>query len=383
MSASGSENLRRFLLISGGVIAALFILEFPALLKVLDYSRIIGTRSRDPFADTNRGDPELLHIHPPHSSFKGVARGGNFAANFRIPPSDMGLYQWDVRYDRNGFRNDLDLNSAEMVVLGDSFVESMTTPTSQLVTSVLAHLRGNVVANLGQYGYGPLEELAVLRRYGLPLRPRTVVWMFYEGNDLKDVIHFRNVTTAPRKPPSFWSAFWNRSFTRSALAQIYAQLRPALRPSGIKRCAVIRAQDGKKTTLYFLYSSLPLINDDLSALDQTILTLATAHDLCAAQGARLILAFVPTKFRVFHDLCQIPRESECRNWGLNDLPERLEKAMGSISSDIGYLDLTPSLLAAAKRGLLPYCIDDDHWSPEGHRIAAEAINKYLAGSAHQ
>jgi hypothetical protein len=191
------------------------------------------------------------------------------------------------------------------------------------------------------------------------------------------------VKTAQRKPPNFWSAFWNRSFTRSTLAQIYAQLRPALIPSGVKRCAVIQASDGKKTTLYFLYSSLPLTNDDLSALDQTILTLAAAHDLCAAQGARLIFAFVPTKFRVFHDLCQFPQESELRNWGLNDLPERLERAMGSISSDIGYLDLTPSLLAAAKRGALPYCIDDDHWSPEGHRIAAEAINAYLAGSAHQ
>jgi hypothetical protein len=28
----------------------------------------------------------------------------------------MGLYQCDVRYDRNGFRNDLDLDSAEMIV---------------------------------------------------------------------------------------------------------------------------------------------------------------------------------------------------------------------------------------------------------------------------
>jgi hypothetical protein len=34
MSTSESESLRRFLLISGGVIAAVFILEFPALLKV-------------------------------------------------------------------------------------------------------------------------------------------------------------------------------------------------------------------------------------------------------------------------------------------------------------------------------------------------------------
>jgi len=26
----------------------------------------------------------------------------------------------------------------------------------------------------------------------------------------------------------------------------------------------------------------------------------------------------------------------------------------------------------------PYYPDDDHWSPEGHQIAAEAINDYLS-----
>jgi hypothetical protein len=378
MSTWESENLRRFLLIPGGVMVILFILESLALLKVLDYSRIIRSGPHDQFADTNRGDPELLHIHPPHSSFRGISRGGNIAANFRIPASDIGFYQWDVRYDRNGFRNDLDLNSAEVVVIGDSFVESITTPTSQLMTTVLAHFQGNVVANLGQYGYGPLEELAVLRRYGLPLRPRSAVWMFFEGNDLKDVIHYRNVTTAPPKPPpNLWSAFWDRSLTRSVMAEVYTQFRRALRPSGTKRCGIIQTPEGGRLTQYFLYSSPPLTKDDLSALEQTTVTLAAAHDLCAAQGVRLVFVLVPTKFRVFHDLCQFPPESECRNWTLNDLPERLESAMRSISPDIGYLDLTPSLVDAAKRGLLPYYIDDDHWSPEGHRIAGEAINAYL------
>jgi len=103
----------------------------------------------------------------------------------------MTLFRWDVRYDHNGFRNQTDLKSADIVVIGDSFVEGLTVSDAQLVTSLLAHLQGKVVANLGQSTYGPQQELIVLKRYGLPLRPRTVVWMFFEGNDLADVITYR------------------------------------------------------------------------------------------------------------------------------------------------------------------------------------------------
>jgi hypothetical protein len=30
-----------------------------------------------------------------------------------------------------------------------------------------------------------------------------------------------------------------------------------------------------------------------------------------------------------------------------------------------------------KGGTLPYYADDEHWSPEGHKVAAETINDYL------
>lgn len=347
------------------------------MIKAVDYERIIGPASHDVFAATNKGDPELLHIHPPHSHFSGEARGGNITAGYRIPASDMTVYRWDVNYDQNGFRNDTDLKSADIVVIGDSFVEDITTSTAQLMTSLLARLEGKVVANLGQYGYGPLEEVSVLRRYGLPLQPRTVVWMFYEGNDLKDVVHFHHVTAALHKSPTFWLAFWHRSFTYNALAQLYVQFKSVTKPSGVKRSAVIQMPTGERRTAYFVYPSAPFTKEDLDALDETDRTLAAAHNLCAAQGTRLIFVFIPTKFRVFRRFCQFPPGSECRDWDVNDMPERLEEAIGSISPDIGFLDLTPKLADAVKRGSLPYHIDDDHWSSEGQKIAADAINDYF------
>jgi hypothetical protein len=42
------------------------------------------------------------------------------------------------------------------------------------------------VLNLGIRGVGPLNELAVLKEYGPFLRPRRILWVFYE-NDLDDL----------------------------------------------------------------------------------------------------------------------------------------------------------------------------------------------------
>ena len=375
-----SGNARRALLVLLSFIFALFLLEFLALIKAVNYEHVIGPSSYDLFAKTNKGDPELLHVHPPHSHFSGEFRGGNITTGYRVPPSDMTLYRWDVNYDQNGFRNDTDLKSADIVVIGDSFVEDMTTPTPRLMTSLLGNLQGKVVANLGQYGYGPLEEQAVLRRYGLPLQPRTVVWMFYEGNDLGDVVHYHKATAELRRLPSFWRTFWHHSFTFNALAQIYVQFKRISKPSGVKRSGVMQTPGGDKLTVYFVYPSGPLSKTDLGALDETAHTLAAARSLSAAQGARLLFVFIPTKFRVFHEFCQFPPQSECRNWAVNDMPERLETAMRSISPEIEFLNLTPKLIDGVKSGVLPFHVDDDHWSPEGGKIAADAINDYLVST---
>ena len=378
-----SRNAARILLGLASMFLVVCFFEFLACIKLVDFGTLIGPASGDIFLATNRGDPELLHVHPPHSHFGGTSRGGNIAVNFHIPSSDMAPYRWDVTYDHNGFRNDVDLKSANLAVIGDSFVEDIATPTPQLTTSLLGNLQGGEVANLGQYGYGPLEELAVLRRYALPLHPRTVIWMFSEASDLKDVIHYHAVTEHQYKAPGFWSALWGRSFTRNVLAQIYVQGRRALRPSGALRAAVVPGQNGDPRTVYFLYSAGTLSQDELGAADETAHIIAVAHQLGQAQGTRLLFVFIPTKFRVFQPFCQFPQTSECRNWGLNDLPQRLEKSVKSISPDIGYLDLTARLRAAVQQGILPYHPDDDHWSPEGHKIAAEAINEVLsrAGSS--
>jgi len=83
--------------------------------------------------------------------------------------------------------------------------------------------------------------------------------------------------------------------------------------------------------------------------------------------------FVPTSFRVYHDLIV------CRDCGegVDDLPGRIERSLSGVSPRIAYLDLTTSLREAARRGELVYRPDDTHWTAAGHRVAAEALSGVL------
>jgi hypothetical protein len=369
------EGGLRSLLVFSSLGFCLLGLEIPAFLNILDYQTIVGPYRRWAAKDEIR-DPELLHIRKPHARDRGSAWGGDIVSRLQVPRGDLSFYRWDLRYDWHGFRNERDLERAGIVVIGDSFVESMTTPSESLVTSVLANLRGETVANLGQYQYGPQQELVVLRRYGLPLRPHTVVWMFSEASDLADTIRYPREVGVRRH---FWLDFYDRSFTRNAFALLKYYWQPPARIPGVRNSAILHLPDGRTMTQYFGYQSITgdLTPPDLQALDQAAGIIAEANRLLAARGARLIVAFVPTAFHVLHTRCEFPPESLVRTWSVNDMSDRLAKALQPADPPIGFLDLTPALVQAFAKGSVPYYRDDEHWSEAGHRVAAEAIDAYL------
>ena len=58
-----------------------------------------------------------------------------------------------------------------------------------------------------------------------------------------------------------------------------------------------------------------------------------------AAGAKLLVAYVPRKERVYQDLCTFDADSEVPHYHFGDLPERLGAWCGQ--QKIEYLDLTP------------------------------------------
>lgn len=91
--------------------------------------------------------------------------------------------------DEHGFHNPPGLwqeGKADIVALGDSYAHGACVPSDQGFVSVIRS-RYPATVNLGVNGNGPLAMLATLKEYAAFLKPRVVLWFYYEGNDIRDL----------------------------------------------------------------------------------------------------------------------------------------------------------------------------------------------------
>lgn len=132
--------------------------------------------------------------------------GGKAVSELRLPPgrelmplgtlsrmtsvycNETGQYLI-YKSDRHGFHNPdsvWDRKPLSIAAVGDSYTEGACVPSDR---NFMALIRDTYPAtlNLAMGGNGPLMELAALTEYLTPLRPRLVLWVYFEGNDMKDL----------------------------------------------------------------------------------------------------------------------------------------------------------------------------------------------------
>jgi len=359
------------------------LLEILPLLGLIDYRKVISppesflvTQVKPWESPGNLLDKELMHIHRPGLKMVGE-KAGDLVDWLGI--STERRYPLDLQYDGQGFRNEREIEQATVVALGDSFLEGVLVPQTNLVSSQLKRLLKVDVANLGQSGYGPQQELAVLQRFGIKLQPKIVLWFFFEGNDLLDVPKYERFIQDRENIIRKQDSFRKRSFFRNALFTLtgFTAPKPYDHGSEARRrsCQFLSNQSKKDETLYFDYSGVPLSKKDLASLDTAQNSFLQAQKLSADVGAKFLFVYVPTKFRVYCDSCEFPQDGYGKSWQPHDLPSRMEAWCKD--NGISYLDLTPALKKSAASGDLVYFSDDGHWNAQGHQVVAEAVAQFL------
>lgn len=359
--------------------AVLILIEAPVLLFGFDYRTVFGAATDvtelEMSSRNNRPDPVLIHVHWPDSSFSGEVTGN--LVHLGIPRPRR--YRADVRYDGNGFRNDRTFEQADIVVIGDSFVEAAIVARNDTVVARLEATLKSPAANLGQIAYGLRQELEVLERFGLPLKPKLVVWVLFGGNDLRDVEFYeRQLAYYGRvRPPA---TLEERLASRSALAMAGKLAVDAVRnlsgvptENALNHSGMFKRADGARERVYF---SPPEDDPSPHQWQVAIDTLAQANRLARQAGADFLVAYVPRKFRIYQPHLETAPEQRSATWIVNDLPDRLGR--WAAEQRIPFVDTTPWLAAVVARGEHPYFIDDVHWNARGHAAAAEAIAAHLA-----
>lgn len=343
-------------------------------------------------------------------------------------------HRFPVRTDADGFRNDPPAAEAEEVAaLGDSFTDALTLPVERAWPARLAAQSGRAVRNYGVAGFGPQQELRVLRDHVLPRRPRVVVVAFFAGNDVPGAALFDEFERSGGAS-SFGIAGWPfkrvvARFDRS-YAYLFAQhvlgrevhaagpengggrrsdeawsgedpAAPAVERPSFDRGMFAVPVAGRTLRFAFMPPYLNLLNlgrADLEAHRGWGLTRASLLEMkaaCRDSGARLVVMFIPSKCQVYLPLLDralAPRELRQAlafslpddPWGVdvarlrrNRLAQNELMAAFCRREGIELLDLTPDLARVVARGENVYFPDDSHWNARGHEVAAVRLAAFL------
>lgn len=282
-----------------------------------------------------------------------------------------------------GFR-DIGLTlPAYAVAAGDSFTWGTYVEADRTWPEQLQAELGAPVINLGVLGYGPVQYRIVTEKYGLPLKPRVVLWGFFAGNDFVNSQEYVDWERAGRRdtklsqPETGPGDFLSRHVRLYELAKFVLHAGIYYQRVTSAEVVTVPAAGGPDWTFY--PDVLERLADGWRAevaggwsLTQQALLKTEAE--VRATGARLVVVIIPAKELVYWDLLR----KRLAHPAAYDLAEPIRTLMGFCQEQgLLCLDLTAGFTEHARAGEELYFRQDAHWNPAGHRLAAKLIAAYL------
>ncbi len=283
-----------------------------------------------------------------------------------------------LTYDADGFRNPPGLKEWEIVMIGDSFTELGNLHDDDLVSAQLGQRRGQSVKNLGISHTGILNQTACLEHYGISNSTKHVIWVFFEGNDLQDLLiesgRISRIGTGDlehvdllksRKPQTSLTRALTQRWGAPSRLEIYG---PAVNAS-------LTAADGKTSRLKLDYA--PLQAADLGPVgDQFNAAIEKLAALCRQHQLQLWCLYMPAKRRAFHTRsCRLDEnaaEHLKQPWTPTDLPQWL--AQRCRAQAISFIDATPALIALNESGEYSHnLVFDTHLTSAGASAVADLL----------
>jgi hypothetical protein len=318
------------------------------------------------------------------------------------PDQDQVVAHVHMITDAHGFRNSPPEKATYgIVALGDSFTRAsgVASPWPQK----LAEYTGSDVLNLGEVGFGPQDELKVLRQYGLKKQPQWVILAYFEGNDLYDAASYEQAT------PFILFRFGRYILGRSVEAwqERRSDTTSAEVSSNYLYPITMRINHKELEMVFFssYISWLSLSREAIAASQNYRLvgeTILQMQELSEAAGANFLLVYVPSKSHVYLPYLDDPETAarvftdvpaiELDDTGLlrftkNTTTQELVRqhmddqatllAEFAAEHNMHFLDLTSAFQKEAGSGVQLYYTFDTHWNQLGHDLAAGTIDEYI------
>jgi GDSL-like Lipase/Acylhydrolase family len=250
-----------------------------------------------------------------------------------------------------------------VVLLGDSIAFGLEVGDDETFGAVLSSRRHEVeVANLAVQGYDPGQELLRLEREGLPLKPDVVILSLCLSNDLADVA-LPVFLYDGRHPKPFFTVEDGRLVEHADSLRLSLRQKAALYLLEHSRLYALltgpsNAREGEGE--HWTVRRRKALRDRDRAIEVTARLVGRMAEDCRSRGVRFIVVAFPDKrsYRQGSAWLKLLRSSE-----------RLE--------GVPVVDMA-ARFHARQMHFDAFAMDGiGHLSPNGHRVAAEILNRVL------
>lgn len=279
--------------------------------------------------------------------------------------------------DERGFTNPpgtWSRGSVEIAAVGDSYTQGWCVPMEQSFVALLRQDHPSLLS-LGFGASGPLLQLAQMREYLPPLRPRRVLWFYYERNDLTDL---RDELTHPVLRRYLEPGYSQRLASRQdeiderlkrfvvveESAAAWRALQPRARRDPVRTVVkILKLYDLRMLVKRLRAPEPPPDCCDLASY-RTVARLA--KDLVESWGGRLTVVYLPSEARLSVRPTMTPAEHS---------GDSVVAILGELGVPV--LDLRRSMEEYGT-GRELHVYENSHYNARGHRAVARQVQRYLA-----
>jgi hypothetical protein len=267
--------------------------------------------------------------------------------------------------DRRGYRNDVDRDSADVYLLGDSLLVAALVPFPETLTAQLEKKLDRPVVNISLIGIGVQRERDMLRDANLPLEGRLVIHEVFQGNDLLDSEKYRSGGHGEQ------FSLEDRLLSPN-VALILQRITDPVDPAAQTRSCTI-----DDTLHTFLWAKESFVGRE-QEVPHVLQALAETKAMVESKGGTYAVIMVPQNLRVLGPICRFPPKSDLVDYAAHDGPLPDALLAWSQKTGVPYLDLTAALRESAKAKRIPWFPTDTHWNAVGQGVAAEQIASWSA-----